>query len=262
MRQKTSTLGRHVRPYALGVIALAGVTLAGAWLTALGRGAPIGFSELVFWIGMAFVAELFWLDNARGEGMVSMASAVNIATIALLPLELLTAVTALSVLASARGLRQRSMLRSSFNAGQSVLAVTAGWFALHALGGSSLSAATPAIASDPLPITIAIGCFWLVNTGLVSGVVALDHGRSIGEIWRGHYANLAYGQTFAALAAIGLLLVGATQSFGLIAAPLSIALFLVTREAHRGWTSRARSLRGGEGDLARDGGSDRERIAS
>lgn len=262
MQPQASTPTRFVSAYALGVIALAGAAIGGVWFTALQRGERFGYSEMLFWLGLAFVAELFWLENARGEGMVSMASAVNIATIALLPLELVTAVTALSVLASDRWMRQRSLLRSAFNAGQSVLAVTAGWFTLHALSAPGLGAAAPSIATDPFPIAVAIGCFWLVNTGLVSGVVALDHGRSVVEIWRAHYGNLPYGRTFAALAAIGLLMVGATQFFGLIAAPLSIALFLVTREAHRGWTSRSNPRRENASESDREFGSDRRRLAS
>jgi putative nucleotidyltransferase with HDIG domain len=121
-------------------------------------------------------------------------------------------------------------LRVLFNTAAPTLGVAAAAAVFFALSGTGplMGSASP-ISEVVLPLTVFASVYFLVNTGLVAGAVALDHGKNIVGVWREHFLGLwltHFGG--AAVAALMVALVNAQQQESLmlaIVAPIPFILY-------------------------------------
>ncbi len=149
--------------------------------------APGAAEALLPWLIATVLAELFWLPTVTGRATSSMASTANYAAIFILgPARALWVVSAAAAVATLL-IQGRSPLRALFNLAQMVITVAvAGWFEVQAGGG----AARLVDFRDPaalVPFLNAGLVYFVVNTSLVSAVVALWEGESIVKVWRENY---------------------------------------------------------------------------
>jgi len=171
-------------------VLIGAVVVAAAAIGYYHRGALIapGAAEaLLPWLIATVLAELFWLPTVTGRATSSMASTANYAAIFILGPERALWVVAVAAAAATMLIQGRSPLRALFNMAQMVITVAAaGWFEVQAGGG----AARLVDFRDPaalVPFLNAGLVYFVVNTGLVSAVVALWEGEPLLKVWRENY---------------------------------------------------------------------------
>ncbi|HEX7078661.1 MAG TPA: ATP-binding protein [Candidatus Eisenbacteria bacterium] len=169
------------------------VTMAGGFVLALSFHAlaAVGWMELTAWVVVSLLAESLWLSTITGKAMESMASVVDVALLVLLGFMPSVWIVAVAFTLANVFFSHRVWYKAIFNAGQNVLCLAAAGLVFTALGGKPLVAAgglaTMHGPSLILPWTAMTLVYFLVNTLLVSGAVALSSGRRLVPTWREEY---------------------------------------------------------------------------
>jgi signal transduction histidine kinase/ActR/RegA family two-component response regulator len=99
--------------------------------------------------------------------------------------------------------RSYPLYRTLFSVGAEILAMTASGAVYRALGGP-IGTLDPALIPEPL--VGAMAAYFLVNTGLVAGAIALSTGRGVATVWRRDFlwsaASFIVAGTAGAVAAV------------------------------------------------------------
>ncbi len=170
--------------YIAFVIAAGGIAL---W----GVGAPdptIGWLSLWFWLLANLLGEVLWLPAPKGRGYLSMANAANFATLILLSASSAIAVTAAAGLIADFLFRRRQWYQALFNSAACALTVAAASVVFSKSGGMSSSVDALLSPLNAVPLLLSGLTYFLLNTWLVSGVVALHRRESIWTVWRTSFA--------------------------------------------------------------------------
>lgn len=197
--------------------------------------------QIAFWLFFTLAAELFWLATPSKEGMVSMSLAVNIATLYLLPPHLAVAVVAVATLVADLVIHRRGALKSSFNASQTALTVAACTFLIRAIGGDPVAAGAAYLVREPLAVAAGPILFFVLNTGLVAGVIALHSGQSLLATWRRNFGTTYQFLSSGMLALLGWTLVAVIGTVGQIAGIVYLLFFYFVRDAYNRWAIARRS---------------------
>ena len=166
------------------VVAAGGVAL---W----GIGAPdptVGGLSLLFWLLANLLGEVLWLPAPKGRGYLSMANAANFATLILLPASPAIAVTAGAGLVADLLFRRRKWYQALFNSAACALTVGAASMVFAKSGGTSSSIEAILSPLNAIPLFLAGLTYFLLNTWLISGVVALHQKESVWTVWRTSFA--------------------------------------------------------------------------
>ena len=166
------------------VVAAGGLAL---WVA----GAPdptVGALPLLFWLLANLLGELLWLPAPKGRGYLSMANAANFATLILLPASSAVLVTATAGALADLIFRRRRWDRALFNFGMCAVTVSLASLAFRNSGGLGHNIDSLLSPLNALPLLAAALTYFLVNTGLVSGVIALHQGQSVREVWQESFA--------------------------------------------------------------------------
>lgn len=165
------------------------VAASGLALWAAGAPEPtVGALPLLFWLLANLLGELLWLPAPKGRGYLSMANAANFATLILLPVSAALVVTAAAGAIADLVFRRRSWERALFNFGMCVVTVSLASLVFRTSGGLSNTIDSLLSPLNAFPLLAAAFTYFLVNTGLVSGVIALHQGQSVREVWRESFA--------------------------------------------------------------------------
>lgn len=170
--------------YITVVVAAGGVALWGA-------GAPdptVGALALLFWLLANLLGEVLWLPAPQGRGYLSMANAANFATLLLLPVSDAVVITALAGLIADLVFRRRKWFQGLFNFAACAVTVAAASTVFTRMGGSSASIDALLSPLNAVPLLLAGATYFIVNTWLVSGVVALEARLSVWHVWRTSFA--------------------------------------------------------------------------
>jgi diguanylate cyclase (GGDEF)-like protein/putative nucleotidyltransferase with HDIG domain len=226
-----------VATYAAGALALG----AAWWLSP--RPAPL--LPLLIWI-LAAVASAPFRVQLPVFGNVSIAFTFVFA--ALIHLGTPAATLAAGLAGLAASLLRRSTCRPPlhrivFNAAELILSTAAAGAALR-LAGAGPGALDPAAAW--LPILLATGAFFMVNTCLVSGVISLTDGLPVISTWTRSF--LWTGPAYLAGAFLASALIVGMQRFGIAALLLSLPLLYVLYFSLRIYRDRLRE----EGDRGKE----------
>src|SRR6266571_4298514 len=166
------------------VVAAGGIAL---W----GVGAPdptVGWLSLLFWILANMLGEVLWLPAPKGRGYLSMATAANFTSILILPAPLAILATGLAGVLVDVLFRRRRWYKVLFNAGMCSVSVFASCRVLSSFGwvnGSLEHLLSPLQLGAML---LSAGTYFLLNTWLVTGVIALHQRESAWRIWRQSFA--------------------------------------------------------------------------
>ncbi len=230
-------MNRWLVLYVAAVIAGGAIVLATSFDGVL----DVGLPHIVAWIAVGFAAERLWLRTITGRAMDSMASAVDVSLIVLLgagPAVWIVAVyyTLANVLFA-----RREWYRTLFNSGQNVLTVAAAGAVYAALGGTPLALAVGLRPGEwrtelqdlwlLLPYIAAIAVYFLLNTLLVSGAVALSAGRRLLTTWREEYLYTTSIVSSVALFSLAPLVVVSFLSIGYICVPFFAVSLILIKEA-------------------------------
>ena len=173
--------------YVAIVTAVGGFILSGSVESFL----ALGWAPLVIWIVVSLIAESLWLQTITGKAMESMASAVDISLLVLLGYKPAVCIVAIAFALANVFFSKRVWYKAIFNAGQNVIALTMAGIAYSLLGGTPLAAngGLGALRGPALiiPWVAATLVYFVANTLLVSGAVALQSGRKLLTTWREEY---------------------------------------------------------------------------
>lgn len=158
-------------------IAIAGVAAS----FALPRGTIAAEPELfLVLLGMTALAGMYPISLAGTGVRLTMTHPLILGTLAVLGPRAAIA-SALTAVVAATFVREdlRRPIRVVFNFSEVALSTSLAALAFQAVGGGG-----PEVVDFVLPLFVATAVFFVVNTGLVAGVVALDRGESFPHVWR------------------------------------------------------------------------------
>ena len=215
------------------------VVLAGAAAMAV-AGMPdlaVGWLPLLFWLLANVLGEVLWLPAPKGRGYLSMANAANFATLLILPMSLAVPVTALAGFLGDLAFRRRAWYRALFNAGMCSVTVFASAWVFRACGGQSGSLETLTSPLNALPLAAATATYFLVNTWLVSGVIAIHRDHNVWLVWRESFA-FAYELTgVVVLHLLGFVFAALFHTWGYMSAFVAVFLTYFIRDAYVRYTA-------------------------
>ncbi len=169
----------------VGMVVLVGTaSVAAAGTPDLG----VGLLPLLFWLLANLLGEVLWLPAPKGRGYLSMANAANFATLLLLPVALAVPLTAAAGFLADLVFRRRVWYRALFNAGMCAVTVFAASSVFRGLGGESGTLEALTSPLNALPLAAATVTYFLLNTWLVSGVIALHREQPVWTVWRESFA--------------------------------------------------------------------------
>ncbi|HZI89478.1 MAG TPA: ATP-binding protein [Candidatus Polarisedimenticolia bacterium] len=149
----------------------------------------IGPIHVAAWILVSLLAESLWLSTITGKAMESMASTVDLSLLVLLGYRPAVWIVAIAFAIANIIFSRRTWYKAIFNAGQNVIALSAAGIVFHLLGGVPM--AEPHAPSLGLwlilPWASASVVYFLVNTILVAGAVAMSSRRRLLQTWREEY---------------------------------------------------------------------------
>jgi MASE9 len=173
-----------VAVYVTLVVAAGGLALWAA-------GAPdptLGPLPLLFWFLANLLGEVLWLPAPKGRGYLSMANAANIATLILLPISTALLLCAAAGLVADFVFRRRAWYQGMFNFGMCASTVFVAATVFHFAGGQSRNVSDLVSPLNAIPLFLTAFTYFLINAGLVAGVVGLNSGGSVREVWRTSFA--------------------------------------------------------------------------
>jgi signal transduction histidine kinase len=152
----------------------------------------IGLVHVVAWILVSILAESLWIPTITGKAMESMASTVDLSLLVLLGYRPSVWIVAIGFAFANVMFSRRTWYKALFNAGQNVIALSAAGLVYMGLGGVPLAGrgGAPAESFDVsliFPWAAASVVYFIVNTILVAGAVALSTRRRILQTWREEY---------------------------------------------------------------------------
>ena len=150
----------------------------------------LGLLAITAWIVVSLLAESLWIPTVSGKAMESMASTVDISLLILLGFRPAVCVAAIGFTLANVFISRRVWYKAAFNAGQNVLSIGLAGVVYIAMGGHPLDLDghwTLTAPSMMLPWAVTILVYFLANTLLVSGAVAIESGRSLLKTWREEY---------------------------------------------------------------------------
>ncbi len=226
------------RRWAVALV-VAVVATAAALLAQNTVSAPLAWRAVWAWCLATVLAELLWLPTVTGRATSSMASAVNYATVFVLGGTGAMWTAAVATTAATLLIQRRSLLKVLFNGAQTALAVGAAAAVYQAAGGVTADFDAFRHPALLIPFLNAGIAYYVVNTCLVSAVVALWEGLPMVTVWRQNFGYLDDLLTSAALFLMSPLLVLSYLAGG----PAGLALCFVPLVLVRNAAQRYIALR-------------------
>ena len=236
----TTWLGRVLPEYAGKprlMIYVVAVVMCGIGTLALSGGLA-GARELLEWGLLAWFAanllsEFLWLEAESGEATDSMATTMNLGVILLLDPTQAIWIIALSVFIATRFIQKRDWVKSLFGLGQ--MAITGGISAhvfrlLHP--DPVLSSAFGTTQSVGATIVCA-SVYFLTNTFLVAGAVALQTESGLWSVWRANWGTRNNIVSSVALFSLTPLMIIAFSSLGFSGVLLFFLPLLIVKNQNR-----------------------------
>jgi hypothetical protein len=183
---------------------------------------------LLFWVLANMLGELLWLPAPKQRGYLSMATAANFATLLVLPVSLAVTVTVLAGALVDLVFRHRRWYQVLFNASVCCIAVFSASrvFTSICQGRDGLENLLSPLNAGAL--TLAAVTYFLLNTWLVTGVVALDQRLKPGHVWTTTFASPQEVLGSFVLFTLGLLFAALFLAWGYMSAFLAtIATYFV-----------------------------------
>ncbi len=210
----------------VALVILGGLVLAWeAWSPGQAGAAPL---TLLFWVLANMLGELLWLPAPKQRGYLSMATAANFATLLVLPVSLAVTVTVLAGALVDLLFRRRRWYQVLFNASVCCIAVFSASrvFTSICQGRDGLENLLSPLNAGALALSAIT--YFLINTWLVTGVVALDQRLKACHVWTTSFASPQEWLGSFVLFTLGLLFAALFLAWGYMSAFLAtIATYFV-----------------------------------
>ncbi len=202
-------------------------------------GLPPMSRELGFWLAACFAGELLWVRLPVGSATVSMAACFNFAALLVLAPQAAMPVAAVATLAAELAVMRKGPLRSTFNAGQTVLAIAAARACFEATGGRSGDLLEMVSNLRFLPFLAAGAAYYAVNRGTVVVVVALAQGIGLARSWRSNFGSVYDLLSTGAALSLGTLLATHYAGIGMVGTLLVVLPLVLACDGYRRFTRDA-----------------------
>ena len=210
----------------VAVVVLGALVLAWeAWSPGQAGAEPL---TLLFWVLANMLGELLWLPAPKHRGYLSMATAANFATLLVLPVSLAVTTTVLAGALVDVVFRHRRWYQVLFNASVCCIAVfcASRVFTTICQGRDGLENLLSPLNAGAL--MLAAVTYFLINTWLVTGVVALDQRLKACYVWTTTFASPQEVLGSFVLFTLGLLFAALFLAWGYMSAfPATIATYFV-----------------------------------
>lgn len=143
---------------------------------------------VLFWVLANMLGEVLWFPAPKGRGYLSMATAANFASVLILPAPVAIFATGLAGVLVDVLFRHRRWYKVLFNAGMCSVSVFASSLVLSSLGWVHGSLDHLLSPLEVGALSLSAAAYFLLNTWLVSGAIALDQRESAWRIWRQSFA--------------------------------------------------------------------------
>ncbi len=203
-------------------------------------GAPQPSRELLFWLVACTAGEVLWVRLPLGSATISMASCFNFAALLVLPLPEALAATMLAALVAELTVMRKPFVRALFNAGQTGLAVAAGFWAFHALAGRDRPLIELVSHIQLLPFLAAAPIYYLVNRGSVAVVVAIAESLTLAQSWRRNFGSAYDVLSTGAAFSLGVLLATHYASIGMVGTLFVVLPLILACDGYRRFTQDAK----------------------
>lgn len=176
---------------------------------------------------LAFIVAQFPLSLANGA-LYDITFLITIAAIVQAGPGVATIATVCATV-SLQNARDRSAIRHTFNAAQLAITAASAGLVYIAAGGPTGPHFAMDVTSAILPLALATAANFVVNTGLVSGAIAISETTSWFAVWRRGYRGVA--QNYVAFSALGFLLAVLRAQVGWYSVIFLLMPLLVARQA-------------------------------
>jgi putative nucleotidyltransferase with HDIG domain len=180
----------------------------------------VDWQVLLVLAALAFLAERFDM-NLYGDSRVSLAFVPIFAAVLISGMTGLALVVPIAILASAHS---RSLYKTAFNFGALMAAGAVAYLILYAFGISDHAHSWPQVL---LPVILAGGANFVVNSALVAIAISLNSGTNARSVWREHFLWLF--PHYLLLAVMALAIVAAYETMGLWGIAVFVAPTLMMR---------------------------------
>ena len=214
----------------VALVILGGLVLAWeAWSPGQAGAEPL---TLLFWVLANMLGELLWLPAPKHRGYLSMATAANFATLLVLPVSLAVTVTVLAGALVDVIFRHRRWYQVLFNGAVCCIAVfcASSVFTAICQGRDGLENLLSPLNAGAL--TLAAVTYFLINTWLVTGVVALDQKLKPCSVWATTFASPQEALGSFVLFTLGLLFAALFLAWGYMSAFLATFATYFVRGAY------------------------------
>lgn len=216
-----------------------GLVLAGAAALVIRLGLPPLSRELFFWLGACLAGELLWVRLSAGAATISMASCFNFAAMLVLPTREAMVVAAVATWVAEIAVMRKSLVRATFNAGQTLIAVALASLWFEALGGRSMTILELVSRFQVLPILAAAIAYYVVNRGTVVLVVSLAESIGLRESWHRNFGSTYDVLSCAGTLSLGALLATQYATLGMIGTVFIALPLLLACDGYRRFTRDA-----------------------
>ena len=210
----------------VALVTLGGLVLAWeAWSPGQPGAEPL---TLLFWVLANMLGELLWLPTPKQRGYLSMATAANFATLLVLPVSLAVTTTVLAGALVDLIFRHRRWYQVLFNGAVCCIAVfcSSRVFTAICQGRDGLENLLSPLNAGAL--ALAAVTYFLINTWLVTGVVALDQKLKPCPVWATTFASPQETLGSFVLFVLGLLFAALFLAWGYMSAfPATFATYFV-----------------------------------
>jgi uncharacterized membrane protein len=216
----------------VALVILGGLALAWeAW--APGQGGHVEPLTLLFWVLANMLGELLWLPAPRQRGYLSMATAANFATLLVLPVWQAVLVTTVAGALVDVIFRHRRWYQVLFNASVCCIAVFCASRIFTAVGQGREGLEDLLSPLNVGALLLSAVTYFLLNTWLVAGVVALDQRLEACGVWATTFASRQEVLGSLVLFVLGLLFAVLFLAWGYMSAFLATIATYFVREAYK-----------------------------
>lgn len=197
--------------------------------------------HFLLWFLFCLVAELLWLETPTGEGTDSMSSTFNVVVLYLYGNGLSLWIIGLSVLFATRYIQRRDWVHSLFGLGQMVVtAYAAGWVFLWLAGGPGEIEHFKS-AHGLAAFVLCSVLYFILNTFLVSGAVALEKRLPLWSTWKTNYGYRNSITSSATLFALSPILLLSFMAIGYMGVFLFFLPLVIVKNQNRAYIDLKRA---------------------
>ena len=212
---KRDSLSPAVVSFVTGVSVL-GVAIGMLVMAGTGTAAPEP-SVILLWTVVFLVGEIMVLRTPTGKGNVSMASAMHLSVLLIASLPVLLPAIWISRLVANLIIQRQAWYKALFNAAQVSLAIAGAFYVYAVFSGERLLLENGHALIQGLPAFAAAAItYYVINTGLVSGVLGLVSRTNPWRAWRENYGYRVALVSFVSLFLLAPVATIAYQSVGVI----------------------------------------------